>query len=84
MAFLISFNFRAVSIDLSPTEVKIHFLLERDNDADRGEIDDIAFEFEALELGFPDSRNVVVSVIVSPDDAPMRTMPGRQVFGRKE
>jgi hypothetical protein len=80
----ISENFRAVSIDVTPAAVKLHFLLERDSDADREEIDDIAFEYEALELGFADSRAVIVSVVESADDAPMLAMPGRRVFGRRE
>jgi hypothetical protein len=80
----ISANFRAVAIDLTQGAVKLHFLLERECDADREEIDDIVFEYEALELGFADSRAVIASVVVSADDAPMLSMPGRRVFGRKE
>ncbi len=80
----ISPNFRAVSMEVTPTAVNLHFLLERDSKEDREEIDDIAFEYEVLEMSFPDSRKVVVCVVASANDAPMLAMPGHRVFGRKE
>jgi len=40
----ISANFRAVSITVE-NEIILHFVLEKDNEEDREEIEDIEFEF---------------------------------------
>ena len=77
-------NFRAVSIELTPAAVNLYFLLERDSEADREEIEDIVFEYTALEVGFSDSREVIESVVVSAEEAPMLPMRGFHVFRRKE
>jgi hypothetical protein len=46
----VSWNLRAVWLDeIGPTSVILRFLLALDNEEDREEIDDIAFEFEALQ-----------------------------------
>jgi hypothetical protein len=77
-------NFRAVSVELSSTTVRLNFLIERDNAADREEIDDVIFEYEALEAGMPKACEVIATVFVSPLPMALIEMPGYRVFGRKE
>jgi hypothetical protein len=74
-------NMRAVSLECWLDGVRLHFLLEREDASDREEIEDIAFEFEALQ-----SRGIdlEVAIIVSAERSAIGRMPGRRVFGRKE
>ena len=77
----ITANMRGISLECLPDGVRFHFVLERDDAADREEIDDVAFEFEALLEG-PARVDVIVSV--SADEAWYDVLPGRRVYGRKE
>jgi len=76
-------NFRYVFLKCTPTGVLLHFLLEHENLEDREEIDEIVFEFEALQLQFID-----VEVVVSVDKRALGDLnipiPDRTVYGRKE
>jgi hypothetical protein len=75
-------NFRRVTLELtSPGTVCLRFVLERDDPDDREELEDIAFEFEALQ-----TRGVELDMKVIVDARPIQeiNLPGRVVFGRKE
>jgi hypothetical protein len=74
-------NLRGVSLECGPRGAHLYFLLEHEDQSDREEIKDIAFELEALQ-----SRGIdlEVSVLVSPEPLATGTLPGRRVFGRKE
>lgn len=75
-------NFRRVTLELiSPGSVCLRFLFERDDPDDREELEDIAFEFEALQ-----SHGIELDVKVIVDARPVHeiNLPGRIVFGRKE
>jgi len=78
----VSWNFRRVTLELtSDGGVRLRFLLERECAEDRDEIDDVVFEFEALQS----ARNEVdVEVLV--DDRPIQdiVLPGRVIYGRRE
>lgn len=73
-------NFRAVSITVE-NEITLHFLLEKDNEEDREEIEDVEFEFLALQ-----DRVVTVTteVVVSNKPLTENQLPGRKVFLRRE
>jgi hypothetical protein len=77
-------NFRAVSFELATPTIRLNFLLEQDSAADREEIEDIVFEYEALELGMPNPCEVVAAGIVSQLPEALTRLPGYRVFGRKE
>jgi|tagenome__1003787_1003787.scaffolds.fasta_scaffold19380093_2 hypothetical protein len=77
----VSPNMRAASLECWPEGVRLHFLLEREDEGDRQEIEDIAFEFEALQ---DRGINLEVSVVVSPERSAIGKLPGRRVYGRKE
>jgi hypothetical protein len=71
---------RAVSLELTESGVRLHFLLERESAADREEISDIALEFEALQ-----ERGLVVEVVTVVSMEPSAVaLPGRRVYGRKD
>src|SRR5689334_14328291 len=74
-------NFRYVFLKCTPAGVLLHFLLEHENSEDRKEIDEIVFEFEALQLQF-----IEVEVVVSVDTRALDALniPDRTVYGRKE
>lgn len=74
-------NFRAVFLNCHDTGVVITFILQRDNVEDREEIDDILFEFEALQLS---GIHVDFKVIVDSKHLAEIEISGRMVFGRKE
>lgn len=74
-------NMRGISLECWPGGVRLHFLLELDREAEREEIEDIAFEFEALQSSGIDLEIVV---IVSGDRSALGSLPGRRVYGRKE
>lgn len=76
----ISPNFRAVSITVE-NEITLHFLFEKDNEEDREEIEDIEFEFLALQ-----DRVVTVTteIVVSNKPLTENQLPGRMVFLRRE
>jgi hypothetical protein len=76
----VSPNWRSVSVESIEGGARLHFLLERDDEADREEISDVEFEFQALH---PD-EDVQFSVVVSPSEAAVLDLPGRRVFLRKE
>ncbi|MBK9260713.1 MAG: hypothetical protein IPM54_12955 [Polyangiaceae bacterium] len=76
----VSSNFRAVSITVD-NEIILHFLLEKDNAEDREEIEDIEFEFLAMQ-----GRLVTVTteIVVSSRPIDEIRLPGRGVFLRRE
>ena len=76
----VSPNFRAVSIVVED-EIILHFLLEKDIEEDREEIEDIEFEFSALQ-----DRLVTVNIEIVVSDKPLteNQLPGRGVFLRRE
>lgn len=78
----ISPNFRRVALEFrSPGSIRLSFVLECDVAEDREEIEDIAFEFVALQDRAVD---LDVEVIVDKRPVELLSLPGRLVFGRKE
>jgi hypothetical protein len=78
----VSPNLRRVALAApAPGMVRLAFVLERDESADREEIADIAFKFEALQ-----AQGIDLEVDIVADARPIWeiTLPGRVVFGRKE
>jgi hypothetical protein len=78
----VSTNIRRVTLAVpAPGAVCLIFVLERDAPEDREEIEDIAFEFEALQ-----TRGIQLEVVILVDSGPITdiVLPGRVVFGRKE
>jgi len=73
-------NFRAISLVATESSVALHFLLEQDRPNDRDEIEDIVFEFEALQLS-----NIAVKVQVGASDQPIAdlALPGRRIYLEK-
>lgn len=80
----ISANFRRITIDLDPDlAVVVRVLLERDDPADREEIDDaVHFEFIALQADM--TIEVRSEVIVDDRDLTLIDLPGDPVYGRRE
>jgi hypothetical protein len=74
-------NFRAVFLECTDSDVALHFILEQEHSEDREEIEDIVFEFEALQ-----QSGIDVEVDIAVDARPMPEIapPGRMVFLRKE
>ena len=74
-------SIRQVSVALSSVGVRLYFVLEGDSSSDREEIEDIVFEFEALQ-----SSQVGVDVEVLVDMRPLHKLglPGRLVYSRTE
>ena len=78
----VSSNLRRVALQVpKPGAVRLTFIIERDDPQDREEIQDIAFEFEALQ-----TEGVDLDVDIGVDDRPNSELrlPGRLVFARKE
>jgi hypothetical protein len=77
----ISPNFRAVCLLGAEGSVALRFILEQANEADREEIDEIVFEFEALQ-----SSGVAVDVEVVTEAGILtdEVLSGRLVFSRRE
>lgn len=76
----VSPNWRAVSVEATEHGPRLHFLLERDDEADREEISDVEFEFHALCM----DEDVQLSILVSPSEAAVLDLPGLRVFLRRE
>lgn len=76
----VSSNFRAVSIDCNHT-ITLTVLLAENDSEDREEIDDIEFEFIALQDG---PVAVSTEVLVSREPIGQIDMRGRLVFLRRE
>ncbi len=74
-------NFRAVFLKCNPDGVDLNFLLQHESEEDREEIEDIVFEFEALQLS-----GIDVEVIVSVDTRPLDELrlSGRMIYARRE
>ena len=72
-------NFRGVTLECLTEKVMLHFVIDYESEADREEIDDVVFEFEALQ-----STNVQVEVVVVVSQEPIVELAGRRVYGRKE
>ncbi len=77
----ISPNMRAVALVTRDSRVTLRFLLAEDWEEDREEVEDIAFEFEALQ-----PKPVAVQTEVLVDERPIAALGnlGRMVFLRKE
>ncbi|WP_232616682.1 hypothetical protein [Leptospira weilii] len=78
----ISWNVRAVSLVCNnEASVVLHFVLAEDQPEDREEIEDIGFEFEALQFS-----RIDVDVVVTVNAGPLidGDTPGRIVYLRKE
>jgi hypothetical protein len=74
-------NFRVVSLECNPNAVRLYFLLEHESSEDREEIDEIIFEFEALQ-----SSRIDVELVVCVDTRALDELEilGRMVYARKE
>lgn len=75
-------NLRRVTLEVPrPGAVHLRFVLERDDPDDREEIEDIVFEYEALQR-----TGIELDVDVIIDGRPVAELglPGRVVFGRRE
>lgn len=75
-------NLRWVTLEVpKPGAVRLRFVLEHDDPEDREEIEDIGFEFEALQ-----TSGIELDVDIIVDSGPIAELgiPGRVVFGRKE
>jgi hypothetical protein len=81
MVGAISGNFRQVTLSRVGGKWQLGFVLGADSKEDREEIDDIGFEFEALQEGPVDYE---VSVAISRDDLSFPEPPGRVLFRRRE
>ena len=78
----ISSNLRAVTLsDATETAVTFHFLLGVESQEDRDEIEDIIFEFEALQNQAIDCN---AFVHVGQGFEHFKALPGRGIFHRKE
>jgi len=77
----VSVNMRAISLEWEKKGGRLHFILERDDPEDREEIADIGFEFEALQAG---PIKLELMVTVDDKELPVMTLPGRQVYRRRE
>ena len=78
----ISPNLRAVTLsDATETAVTFHFLLGVDSQEDRDEIEDILFEFEALQN---QAIDCTASVYVGQTFEHFKALPGRGIFHRRE
>jgi hypothetical protein len=81
MIGLVPANLRAASLACAPGKLQLYFVLATDDALDREAIDDIVFEFEALQERLVP---VAVSVLVSSTADAVSGLPGRRVFGRLE
>jgi hypothetical protein len=75
-------NLRRVALAMvGPGRVRLCFVLEQEDARDREEIDDIAFEFEALQ-----ARGIEVDVEVLIDSRRIEEieLPARVIYGRRE
>lgn len=78
----VSPNLRRVTLEVPrPGAVHLRFVLERDDSDDREEIEDIGFEFEALQTT---GIELEMDIIVDGRSIGELRVPGRVVFGRKE
>ena len=78
----VSNNMRAVSININEG-IEVYFLLEYESPNDREEIEDIIFEFEALQENILAS-NITDKTTVSSKSYELVQVPGRLVYKRKE
>lgn len=81
MVGAISDNFRQVTLTHSGQRWQLGFVLAVESDEDREEIDDIATELEALQVGPVDYE---IFVVISRDDLRFPDAPGRVLFRRRE
>ena len=81
MVGAVSSNFRRVGIQLDNEAIRIQFILERDSAEDREEIEDILFEFEALQNG---PVEVEASVLIHAGELQSVELYPRVVYGRRE
>ena len=77
----ITTNMRAVAIAFYKDRLALIFVLEQDRLEDREEVDDIVFEFEALQSGYSKIEKIVYI-----DSRPFSeiTIPGEYVYLRHE
>ena len=82
----ISLNFRSVVINVNSDYTKVTFVLEKENKEDFEEIEDIIFEYEALQI----SNTIIKQHILITNEDISRVIPqirdsnGIIVFQRKE
>lgn len=74
-------NFRAVSIDCREESVALYFVLDEESHDSREDIDDIVFEYQALQEVI---REIELIVVVDHRDLAALNIPGRFVYQRKE
>lgn len=82
----ISPNFRMIALRFSEPEWELLFVLERDDAADREEIEDVVGEFDALLLGL-NAGNISFETRVAIDSKPLAALDPvqwRTVFRRRE
>jgi hypothetical protein len=74
-------DFRAISLVCKDGAVVLHFILEQDRAESRDEVEDIVFEFEALQ-----QSNIAVTVTLSVKSGQLEEVdaPGRVVYLRRE
>jgi hypothetical protein len=72
-------NIRGVAIEFPEGMVRLHFVLGHENEDDRAEIEEVLFDFTALQ-----SKNVDIDVVVSVSRRPTITPSGRWVYLCKE
>lgn len=77
----ISNNFRQVSLTRVGQQWQIRFVLARESEEDREEIEDIGAELEALQDGPLDYETIVS---ISDDALDFPEFPGRVLFRRRE
>ncbi len=75
-------NFRSVSIsEATDDSLTMHFVLAEENAADREEIDDIQFEFQALQTRLID---VTTKIVVTTAKDYFDAVPGRRIYTQKQ
>jgi len=82
----VSPNFRRVAITFDEAMLRLLFVLERESEEDREEIEDVMGEFDALLLSLNEFRfEFNVDITISAGSLPvMDALSSRIVFGRRE
>lgn len=81
MLGMVSPNFRRVTLDHDGREWVIIFDLEREDAEDREEIEDFAYEWDALQSG-PEPRSI--RIVITSEDLMHPTSPTRVLYRRRE
>lgn len=83
----ISPNFRLVAIELTEPSWQLLFVLEKEDNHDREEIEDVVGEFDGLLLGLSNvgTHNFLVNILVSDKELPvLNPSSWRVAFRRRE